>query len=347
MQKYIDYIKKVETILQAPVYLVGGAVRDILLGKTPKDLDFCTALLPDEIEQRLEQAGRRSYSIGKKFGTIGFKLEVEPNKFEYIEITTFRGESYIDGNRKPIVSFITDLQEDLSRRDFTINSMAIDSNGKTVDYFGGQADLENQSLRAVGNPKIRFREDPVRILRAIRFGGKYNLAIEEKTWEYVCKMKYELLKVSKERWVMELDKILSLDNPTICLDLLMNSGILGVIIPELSLQKDYQQNSPWHDFDLWTHTQKVICNVPKDNLDLRWTALLHDIAKPFTRTENPKGHSNYLNHDLLGAEMSIKVSDYLKFSKSRKDYIYSNILDHLKPDSNLKKYDDAGKKIAF
>jgi tRNA nucleotidyltransferase (CCA-adding enzyme) len=127
--------------------------------------------------------------------------------------------------------------------------------------------------------------------------------------------------------------------------LLMDSGILGVIIPELSLQKNYDQNSPWHDFTLWDHTCNVVDNCPNDNLDLRWSALLHDIAKPFTRTENPKGHSNYLNHDILGAQMSLKVCNYLKFSNTRSEYIFETILNHLKPECILKEFDDGGKKI--
>jgi putative nucleotidyltransferase with HDIG domain len=345
-------INQVNAIIQAPIYLVGGSVRDYLLGNEPKDYDFATALLPEEVEARIITSGCKAYTIGKKFGTIGMKLKLENGKYEYVEITTYRGEEYdqltkstLARSRKPTVNFITEIHEDLSRRDFTINSLAMDKNGNIKDFFGGQEDLKNKILRTVGVPKQRFKEDPLRILRAIRFAAKYDLQIESKTWEYVCKMKFELLRVSKERWVIELDKILGFDNIKVGLNLLIDSGILGVIIPELALQKNYNQNSPWHDFALWEHTCNVVANCPADNLDLRWAALLHDIAKPFTRTENPKGHSNYLSHELLGAEMSLKVSDYLKFSKARKEFIHDTILNHLKPESTLKKHDDDGKKI--
>jgi tRNA nucleotidyltransferase/poly(A) polymerase len=347
-----EIITQVNQIINAPLYLVGGSVRDHLLGQEPKDYDFTTALLPDEVEARIIASGRKAYTIGKKFGTIGMKIKLEDGKYEYIEITTYRGEEYdqltksnLARSRKPTVNFITELQEDLSRRDFTINAMAMDKDGYIKDFFGGQEDLENKVLRCVGIPKQRFKEDPLRILRAMRFATKYNLEFEPKTWEYVCKMKFELLRVSKERWVIELDKILGFENVKVGLNLLMDSGILSVIIPELALQKNYDQNTPWHDFTLWEHTCRVVENCPSDNLDLRWSALLRDIAKPFTRTENPKGHSNYLNHDILGAEMSLKVSDYLKFSKARKDFIHDTIRDHLKPDCILKAFDDGGKKV--
>jgi tRNA nucleotidyltransferase (CCA-adding enzyme) len=344
-------ITQVNQIIQAPIYLVGGSVRDHLLGQEPKDYDFTTALLPDEVEARIIASGRKAYGIGKKFGTIGMKLKLEDGKYEYIEITTYRGEEYdqltkstLARSRKPTVNFITEIHEDLSRRDFTINAIAMDKNGNIKDFFGGKEDMKKMVIRCVGVPKQRFKEDPLRILRAIRFATKYDFEIEPKTWEYVCKMKFELLRVSKERWVIELDKILGFDNVKVGLDLLMDSGIFGVIIPELALQKNYDQNTPWHDFTLWKHTCRVVDNCPSDNLDLRWSALLHDIAKPFTRTENPKGHSNYLNHDILGAEMSLKVSHYLKFSKARKEFIFKTILNHLKVECVLKEFDDGGKK---
>ena len=339
-------ISQLQEILGDDIYLVGGSVRDILLGQIPKDFDFTTSLFPEIVEQKIRDVGKKPYLIGKKFGTIGLKLGSE-----YVEITTMRGEEYdqqtknsLSKSRKPTVNFVTNLKEDLSRRDFTINALAMSINGEIIDYFGGKTDLENKILKCVGVPKQRFKEDPLRILRAIRFAGKLNLEIEVKTWEYICKMKWELFRISKERWVGEIDKILGEENPINGLNLLMKSGVLGVIVPELILQKNYEQNSPWHDFDLWTHTCKVVGNVPKENLDLRWSALLHDIAKPFTRTENLKGHSNYINHDILGAEMSLKVSAYFKFSNARRDYIFETILNHLKEDSVLRKYDNMSKK---
>jgi tRNA nucleotidyltransferase (CCA-adding enzyme) len=353
-------IKNLEKILQTPVYLVGGAVRDFLMDKEPKDWDFTTALTPDLVKARLQNASKSCHTQGEKFGTIGTKIEsglfrqknLKDPIFVDVEITTMRGEEYdqltkkeLLISRKPSVNYITDLKEDLSRRDFTINSMAMDSSGKIIDYFGGIEDIKNGIIRTVGDSKLRFKEDPLRILRGIRFAGKFDYELEQKTWDRICKMKFELLRVSKERWVIELDKILGFKDPSAGLNLLMDSGVLGVIIPELSLQKNYNQNSRFHDFDLWTHTVKVVKNIPSDNLNLRWTALLHDIAKPFTRTENKNGQSNYIDHDLLGGEMVSKTCNYLKFSSDKKNYIVEQVKNHLKIDSELKKYDDISKKI--
>jgi tRNA nucleotidyltransferase (CCA-adding enzyme) len=343
-QKTKQIILKTFETLNIPLYLVGGAVRDSLLGKVPKDWDFTTPCLPDKVEQAIIKTGKKPYLLGKKFGTIGFKLELEKDIFEYVEITTFRGEKYEAANRKPEVNFIDKIEQDLTRRDFTINAMAISSKLKLIDICDGQKDLKNGIIKTVGDPKIRFKEDPLRILRAIRFATSLNFTIEEKTLEKLCSMKFSLFEISRERWVMEMDKILGSKNVQQGLNLLMQCGVLGLIIPELSLQKDYDQNSPHHDFDLWLHTQKVVVNVPCDDLDLRWTALLHDIAKPFTRTENKKGHSNYVGHNILGAEMAKKVCAYLKFSNKRTDYIAEQILHHLELDSDLKIYDDNGKK---
>jgi tRNA nucleotidyltransferase (CCA-adding enzyme) len=346
-----EILSKLKLILQSEVYLVGGSVRDLLIGHEPKDFDFCTSLLPDEVEARVIASGHKAYTIGKKFGTIGMKLSLY-NNYYYIEITTFRGEKYdqvtkdtLSKSRKPTVHYVQHLQEDLSRRDFTINAMAMDSEGVMYDFFGGKDDIKMEILKCVGNPKLRFKEDPLRILRAIRFAGKYNLTIEGKTWDYIGKLKFELLRISKERIVMELDKIIGTEHAITGLNLLMDSGVLGIILPELTLQKDYDQNSPYHDFNLWDHTCKIVANCPANNIELRWAALLHDIAKPFTRTENTSGHSNYINHDILGADMSLKVSTHLKFSNTRRDFIFQTIRDHLKPDSILKPYDDAGKKV--
>ena len=338
------YPKQIEDFLGIPVYLVGGSVRDFLLDKAPKDYDFSTPCSPDEVELAIKNCGRRAYILGKKFGTIGFKFPTETGN-EMIEITTFRSEAYQSESRKPEVAFTKNFEADMSRRDFTINAMSIKPDGKIWDSFGGREDLVNKTIKAVGHPKTRFKDDPLRILRAIRFATILNFHIEEKTFEYICKMKFHLLEISKERWVMELDKILGSDNVVVGLDLLMDSGVLGIIIPELTLQKNYQQNTPYHDFTLWEHTKRVVNNVPASQLDLRWTALLHDIAKPFTRTENKNGNSNYINHDILGAEMASKLCNHLKFSKTRTEYIVENIRHHLEHGSDLKIYDDGGKKI--
>ena len=154
---------KVEQIL-TPVYLVGGSVRSSLLGQPPSDYDFTTPLAPDEIEAAVRRAGHKAYTIGKRFGTIGFKLDGH-----FIEVTTFRSERYHAGSRRPDVTFIGDITHDLSRRDFTINAMAIAPGGRLIDPFGGYDDLKNRLLRTVNKPFDRYNEDPLRMLRAARF----------------------------------------------------------------------------------------------------------------------------------------------------------------------------------
>jgi tRNA nucleotidyltransferase/poly(A) polymerase len=343
-QSLVKKIKELEDLLGLELYLVGGAVRNLLLGLPPKDFDFTTPSHPAQIEEAIRKIGKKPYIIGKKFGTLGMKYNIN-NVSELIEITTFRSESYLADNRKPLVTFDQNIEQDLGRRDFTINALAIDSKGKLIDLVNGVTDIEAKIIKTVGSPKQRFSEDPLRILRAMRIATQLNFNIDTETWSKICAGKFGVLSVSKERWVVELDLILSSKNVRVGLNLLMDSGVLGVMIPELGQQKNYDQNTPYHDFTLWEHTLNVVEAIPIEQLDLRWTALLHDVAKPFTRIEKANGYSGYHGHELLGSEMSRKICQYLKFSKSRTDFICETIKYHLKPESPLKQYDDGGKKI--
>ena len=335
--------QQVHDLFRGRVYLVGGAVRDYLLGHELVDYDFATPLTPAEVEEIVRSSGRRPYLVGKRFGTVGFRVPAS-NGYQYIEVTTYRQESYTPGSRKPDVEFTTDLETDLSRRDFTINAMALGVDGTIHDPFGGQADLQAGVIRAVGNPKERFREDPLRILRAIRFAARYQFEVEAGTTKRIRSMRFELLNVSRERWVQELDKILAGPHVKRALHLLMELGLWTVLIPDLSLQQDYDQNSDYHDFTLFEHTARVVERVPAENLNLRWAALLHDLAKPFVPTPNKRGRTNYLHHDMLGASLAEDVCRRLKFSNERRQFVVETIRTHLQPDSLLKVYDDAGKK---
>jgi tRNA nucleotidyltransferase/poly(A) polymerase len=314
-------INEVQKII-GEVYQVGGSVRDEILGLKPKDYDFTTPLTPDEIEQKIKDAGRKPYLIGKKFGTVGFKVEKD-GKFEYVEVTTFRKEEYEPGNRKPNVSFVTDLREDLSRRDFTINAIA--KSDKIIDPFGGRLDILERIIKCVGTPKDRFKEDPLRILRAARFASQLSFTIDDLTNSTMKRMAPSILNVSKERWVMEIDKILMTDNPQIGLITLMNCNIFNYIIPELTLQRDTLQ---------WANTVMKVKNVNKD-LNLRWAALLCDIAKPFVKNEK-KEKIIYPNHEILGKEMVIKIALYLKWSNDRTEIVSQLVSEHLKTNSLLK-----------
>ncbi len=357
MNKILE--KVTEMLKPHPVYLVGGAVRDYLMGDEPKDYDFCTPLEPDEIEKIVQANGRRAYLTGKRFGTIGFKVEID-EKFHMVEVTTFRAEEYATKNRKPKVKYVKSITEDLSRRDFTINAMAIrltKGHLRIIDPFCGQEDLEHRLIRAVGNPKQRFKEDPLRILRAVRFAARLNFEIEELTYKKMQKMAIHILDISKERWMMELDKILQSENVERGLMDLWKSNLFKFMIPELELQSNYDQNSAYHPWNLDVHTIKVVEAVRKetDDLNLLWAALLHDIAKPFVRTdkivlektmissESKRVKSNYIGHQTLGAEMVDRIATNFKWSNERREEVISLVKNHLEDNCPLRKYDNEGK----
>lgn len=332
--------EELEKIIGQPLYLVGGSVRDILRGKEPKDYDFTTSLHPNIVEQRVRDAGKKPYLIGKRFGTVGVKIDGQ-----LLEVTTFRNETYEEGNRKPTVTYGGDIIADLSRRDFTINAIAW-REGKLIDPFEGVHDLERGIIRAVGHPRQRFREDPLRLLRAIRFATTLKFSIEEFTLKKMIEQSYKILEVSKERWMLELDKILISPNVVYGLQLLRVSRLMNYLIPELSLQFNYDQNSPQHHkLNLWEHTSMVVGSVPED-INMRWAALLHDVAKPFVR-EDKVGRSTYIKHDLLGAELVEQEGRRLHWSNERREVVKELVLNHMREDSPLRPFDTNPKNRGF
>lgn len=325
------------------IYLVGGSVRDYILDVPIKDFDFAVPYTPIQIKEKLKECDIvKTFDVGEKFGTIGCDIEELP-----VEITTFRGEQYNFLDRKPEISYIQTIEEGIQRRDFTINSLYLDRT-LTNNFFvtehkkQGYYDLiEHKVIRTVGDPARRFREDPLRMLRAIRFAAKYNFTIVEKTFDMIIRLRVELLKVSVERWVMELDKILSIEKPN--LQLLADSHLLDIMIPELSYQIGFDQNSRYHNHQLWEHTMKVVEATPCDNLNLRWAALLHDIGKPFTKIVNKKGHSNYMGHEVMSAYLVNQIGHRLKWTKERTKNVSELTLHHLQDYCELRKYDNEGK----
>lgn len=324
--------EQIETVV-SPVYQVGGACRDELLGLTPKDFDFATPLSPDEVEAAIKAAGKRAYNIGKRYGTMGMKMDGQ-----LVEITTFRHEAYAPGSRKPQVEFVQDITADLSRRDFTINAIA-KRGSRYIDPFGGRLDLLEKTIKAVGNPKDRYKDDPLRMLRAARFAAQFGFTVESNTEAQAGKSAHKIIEVSRERWVQEMDKLLLTNTPSIGLDFLARTRLLNFMIPELSLQVGYDQNSPYHSLTLWEHTKRVVDLTPSD-VTLRWAALLHDIGKPFTRTEKAD-RSNYIKHDLLGAELVNRIALQLKWSNDRREQVSKLVLNHMQETSPLRKADTA------
>lgn len=333
------------------LYLVGGSVRDLILGRWIKDYDFAVPYTPIKIKELLKKCGiEKTFDVGMKYGTIGCKIDDLD-----IEITSMRGESYNYLDRKPEVSYIQSIEEDVKRRDFTINSFYLGRNDiltlkscyKNVVFNDkhreeGLTDLKNRIIRTVGKPGLRFKEDPLRMLRAIRFAAQLNFKIEEKTFDMIQRMRVELLKISVERWVMELDKILSLPNPN--LKILADSCLLDIMIPELSYQVGFEQNSKYHDFNLWEHTVKVVEATPYTDLNLRWAALLHDIGKPFVKTLGKQGNFNYMGHEVMSAWLVKQIGLRLKWPRERTIKISELVEHHLNDYCELKKYDKMGKK---
>jgi tRNA nucleotidyltransferase/poly(A) polymerase len=319
------------------VYLVGGCVRDILHSRDPSDLDFTCGLLPEEIESRIKNAGIKTFSLGKRFGTIGFKLDGH-----HVEVTTFRTEIYDGKSRKPIVEFVDNITADLSRRDFTINAMALRLDGSIIDPFNGREDLENKILRAVGNPGERYYEDPLRMLRAGRFAAQLGFVIEEHTFKSADHHADRILGVSKERWVQELDKILVAKHADHGLRYLSKTNLLNYMLPEIALQVGYDQDSPYHELDLFEHSIKTVM-LSEQNVITRWVALLHDVGKPFMRLHNRRGYSNYPDHAVVGSEMVLKIGYYLKWSGERTKEISKQVLEHLEEGSPIEDADSAAR----
>ena len=265
-----------------PTYAVGGCVRDMLLGLTPQDYDLCTAALPEQTEALFSD--HSLVLAGKKHGTVGVITHSS-----VVEITTFRTEGGYGDNRHPDwVKFVPDIREDLARRDFTVNAMAYSPTRGFADPFGGQTDLNNHILRAVGDPLTRFREDSLRILRGVRFSVRYNLKAEGNTAHAMKTLAPLMDNLARERVLEEFCKLLPLVSAA---DLLTYAPVLSAVIPELAPMIGFDQHSPHHAYDLFTHTAHVVENVP-NTLPLRWAALLHDTGKvpAFTQDENGRGH---------------------------------------------------------
>ena len=316
--------------------MVGGSVRDRIMGTEPKDYDFSTPLDPVTIERKIREAHKRPYLTGKRFGTVGVKLSGQ-----LVEITTFRTESYRHGCRKPDVEFVNDLTADLSRRDFTINAMAL-HRSRLIDPFHGGKDIENRIIRCVGNPTERFREDPLRMLRAARFAAQLGFVIEDDVLRSMKKLSHRILSVSRERWMTELDRLLISPHVKSGLMYLMTADLITFMIPELTLQKHFDQRSRHHAFKLWDHTVRVVEGTPPE-IDLRWAALLHDIAKPFVETD--KGdRSIFVHHETLGYEMVNRLGMYLRWSKARTQAVSELVRGHMNAESPLRIADNNAKK---
>ena len=302
-------------------YAVGGCVRDSLLGLIPSDYDLCTNAKPEETSRVF--ASHQLLHHGQKHGTVGVVLDDQ-----VFEITTFRTEGgYGDSRHPDWVEFVPDLESDLARRDFTINAMAYNPKTGYMDPFGGQNDLQNGILRTVGDPEARFQEDALRILRGARFSARFKFTLDPATKEAMMKLAYLLDHLARERVYEELCKLLISATTE---DLLTFAPLLTRVIPELAPSVGFQQHSPHHSYDVFTHIAHVVEAMPP-LLPLRWAALLHDVGKPATFTLDEEGRGHFKGHAKISAELADHILLRLKAPSALRQQVTELIANHMTP----------------
>lgn len=300
-------------------YIVGGCVRDMLMKRQFHDYDITTSASPEQVTELF--SGMKVIPTGIQHGTVTVIADETP-----FEITTFRVDGdYSDSRRPDKVIYTSDLREDLARRDFTMNAIAMDLRGDIFDPYGGEQDIRSGVIRCVGEAEKRFTEDALRILRAVRFASQLGFSIEEKTSEALLALRGRLDKVSRERVRDELDKLISGEYSTEVM--LEYRELIGQIIPELRESFDFQQHSRYHKYDVYEHTVRAIAGAP-DDLLMKRTMLLHDVAKPkmFRLDENGVGH--FKRHAEVGAEMAVEIMKRLKYDNSSIEEIRTLIYYH-------------------
>ena len=302
-------------------YAVGGCVRDSMLGLVPHDYDLCTAATPEQLRGIF--AGYPLVLSGEKHGTVSVVME-----HRLVEITTFRTEGgYRDSRHPDWVRFETNIEADLSRRDFTVNAMAFSPTRGFADPFGGGEDLKNKILCAVGDPDTRFTEDALRILRGVRFSVRYGLTVEPRTLDAMFRLAPLMDKLARERVMDELTKLLPHMTAE---DLLGFAPILTQVIPELAPCVGFAQHSPHHLYDVYAHTAHTVAAMPPDPA-LRLAALLHDIGKPAAFTLDEQGCGHFYGHAESGADMANAVLLRLKASNELRHRVTEMIRHHMIP----------------
>lgn len=303
-------------------YIVGGCVRDRIMGRDIHDTDITTNALPQQILEAF--SGYKVILTGIKHGTVTVLYNDTP-----YEITTYRidGE-YSDHRRPDKVEFTSDITADLARRDFTVNAVAMDLRGNIVDPFGGKNDIAQHIIRCVGSPQQRFDEDALRILRAVRFSSQLGFTIDEATAEAVHSIRAELKKISSERIRDELDKLICGRN---CVEVLLGySDVITAVIPEFEPSIGLDQRSPYHRYNVWEHTVRAVSFAPADDLKLRRTLLFHDIGKPACMKLDETGRGHFKQHDRVGAEMTEKIMKRLHYDNKAIAFTTALIANHSK-----------------
>lgn len=296
------------------IYVVGGAVRDILMGKIVYDWDFTTNATPENILNLYPDG-----FYDNSFGTVGIEVEGFDRPFE---ITTFRTEyGYSDSRRPDKVAWGKTLKEDLQRRDFTINALAIDPSLKIIDYYKGQEDIQKKLIRAVGDPNERFQEDALRLMRAVRIAGELNFKIEDKTLDAIKSNSSLINKIAKERIKEELFKALRSHHPYEGMILLRETGLMQEILPEVEKCFGVEQKSPnrHHIYDVGTHLLMSLKECKSQDPIVRFATLLHDVGKPQTFKKLQSGVITFYNHEMVSTKIATNIADRLKLSNKEKD----------------------------
>ena len=301
----------------------GGCVRDALLSRPYPDVDIATSAIPDRVQAIFPKA---SDPQGKAFGVIRLK------QGEHVfEIATFRVDGpYLDGRRPSSVTFTT-AEEDAKRRDFTVNGMFFDPlKNQVLDFVGGRADLDAKTIRAIGEPAARFTEDRLRLFRAIRFAVQLGFTIEPKTWDALVRLAPESKNLAPERVRDELVKIFTSPDPARGLDLLHDSGLVAVWLPELLEMRGCAQSPEHHpEGDVWVHTRLLLTHLKNPSPVLALSALLHDVGKPHTSRTEPSGRIRFFGHEGVGARMAQNILRRLRFSNDVIEAVEACIANHM------------------
>ena len=308
MNMRIDIPKDVKLIINTLInngyesYIVGGCVRDSIMQRHPKDWDITTKANPEQVIKLFNKV----ILTGLKHGTVTVMINNEG-----YEVTTYRTDGEYEDNRHPKeVKFVSTIKEDLARRDFTINAMAYNEKDGLVDYFGGMKDLKDKIINTVGEPKKRFNEDALRMLRAIRFSAQLNFKIDENVLATIKELKNNIKNISKERIREEFNKIILSDPKKI--EILKECGILEYIVPGINEIYGFNQNNPYHIYDLYEHTL-IATEEIEPILHLRLTMLLHDLGKTKTKTTDERGISHYYAHPKESVKMAEHILKDLKY----------------------------------
>ncbi|MCB1263285.1 MAG: CCA tRNA nucleotidyltransferase [Mycobacterium sp.] len=315
------------------LYLVGGSVRDAVLGRLTSDLDFTTDARPDEVQHILRPWAEAMWDTGIDFGTVG-----AAKAGHRLEITTFRADSYDQVSRNPQVRFGDNLAEDLVRRDFTANAMAVritaEGPGEFQDPLGGLTAIRNRVLDTPAEPSVSFGDDPLRMLRAARFVSQLRFGVADRVLQAVVAMAPQLARITVERVAVELDKMLLGADPVAGIELMVRTGLGEVVLPEVGGMRmaidEHHQHKDVYQHSLTVLRQAIALEDAGPDLVLRWAALLHDIGKPATRRHESDGGVSFHHHEVVGAKMVRKRMRALKYSKQMVDDVSQLVYLHLR-----------------